>query len=76
MKKQQKKPIVPEKPIVRKQPVKPTTPEKTMWVEVEGFEAIEKIVRSSGNSGRVYVPPNWVTCRVKIIRLDPLSEIV
>ncbi|MFA5101604.1 MAG: DUF2080 family transposase-associated protein [Candidatus Thermoplasmatota archaeon] len=76
MKKLTKKPIVPENPIAREQPEKPTTPEKTMWVEVEGFEAIEKIVRSSGNSGRVYVPPNWVACRVKIIRLDPLPQVV
>jgi putative transposon-encoded protein len=72
MKKLPKKLVAPGKPIMKKKPDKPTTPEKTMWVEVEGFEAIEKIVRSSGNSGRVYVPPNWVTCRVKIIRLDPL----
>lgn len=48
--------------------------EKPMKVEVEGYEAIEKIVKSGGNSGRVYVPVDWMTCRVKVIRLDPLPK--
>jgi putative transposon-encoded protein len=38
--------------------------------EVFGEEMIEKAVRSSGNSGRVYLPPEWVGRRVKIIRID------
>lgn len=44
-----------------------------MEVKVSGFEAIEKRVKPSGNSGRVYVPIQWVNCRVKLIRLDPLD---
>ena len=51
------------------------TDEKPMRVEVEGYEAIEKIVKPAGNSGRVYVPIDWLTCRVKIIRLEPLKEL-
>ncbi|HDR15270.1 MAG TPA: DUF2080 family transposase-associated protein [Desulfobacteraceae bacterium] len=39
-------------------------------LEVYGEEMVEKVVRLSGNSGRVYLPPDWVGCRVKIIRLD------
>lgn len=39
-------------------------------LEVYGEEMVEKIVRQSGNSGRVYLPPDWVGCRVKIIRLN------
>ena len=39
-------------------------------LEVYGEEMVEKVVRLSGNSGRVYLPPGWVGCRVKIIRLD------
>ena len=35
-----------------------------------GEEIIEKKVKSSGNSGRVYLPPNWVGHKVKIIRTD------
>ncbi len=38
--------------------------------EIYGEEMIEKRVKSSGNSGRVYLPPNWVGHNVKIIRID------
>ena len=37
--------------------------------EIYGEEMIEKRVKSSGNSGRVYLPPNWVGHKVKIIRV-------
>ncbi len=38
--------------------------------EVYGEEMIEKKVKQSGNSGRVYLPPEWVGKYVKIIRID------
>ena len=38
--------------------------------EVHGSEVLEKQVKQSGNSGRIYLPPTWVGKRVKIIRLD------
>ena len=38
--------------------------------EVFGEEMIEKEVKQSGNSGRVYLPPEWVGRHVKIIRID------
>lgn len=38
--------------------------------EVFGEEMIEKEVKQSGNSGRVYLPPEWVGKYVKIIRID------
>ncbi len=38
--------------------------------EVFGEEMIEKEVKQSGNSGRVYLPPEWVGKHVKIIRID------
>jgi putative transposon-encoded protein len=38
--------------------------------EVYGEEMVEKTVKLSGNSGRVYLPPDWVGCSVKIIRID------
>ncbi len=38
--------------------------------EVYGLEVLEKKVKQSGNSGRIYLPPTWVGKRVKIIRLD------
>jgi putative transposon-encoded protein len=37
---------------------------------VYGEELIEKKVKSSGNSGRVYLPLDWVGKHVKIIRID------
>jgi putative transposon-encoded protein len=39
-------------------------------LEIYGEEMVEKVVKLSGNSGRVYLPPDWVGCRVKIIRVD------
>jgi hypothetical protein len=38
--------------------------------EIYGEEMIEKKVRASGNSGRIYLPPNWVDHNVKIVRID------
>ncbi|MEJ2156577.1 MAG: DUF2080 family transposase-associated protein [Desulfobacteraceae bacterium] len=38
--------------------------------EIHGEELIEKIVKASGNSGRVYLPPDWIGHRVKIVRID------
>lgn len=38
--------------------------------EVYGEEMLEKDVKMSGNSGRVYLPPDWVGHRIKIIRID------
>jgi putative transposon-encoded protein len=45
-------------------------PDKRVKFEIYGEEMIEKRVKSSGNSGRVYLPPNWVGHQVKIIRID------
>jgi putative transposon-encoded protein len=38
--------------------------------EIYGEEMLEKEVKLSGNSGRVYLPPDWVGKQVKIIRID------
>lgn len=38
--------------------------------EIYGEEMIEKEVKLSGNSGRVYLPPDWVGRKVKIVRVD------
>ena len=46
----------------------PKTPKAKF--EVFGEEMIEKEVKQSGNSGRVYLPPEWVGKHVKIIRID------
>ena len=46
------------------------TPNRKVKFEIFGEEMLEKRVKSSGNSGRVYLPPNWVGHKVKIIRTD------
>jgi len=38
--------------------------------EIYGEEMIEKKVKQSGNSGRVYLPPEWIGKHVKIIRIE------
>jgi putative transposon-encoded protein len=38
--------------------------------EVYGEEMLEKEIKLSGNSGRVYLPSDWVGHKVKIIRVD------
>ena len=51
--------------------------DKTCWIrsletiklEIYGEEMIEKIVKMSGNSGRVYLPVGWVGRRVKFVKL-------
>ena len=35
-----------------------------------GEEMIEKEVKSRGNTGRIYLPSDWVGKLVKIIRID------
>jgi putative transposon-encoded protein len=40
-------------------------------MQLTGFEMLEKQVNKSGNSGRVYVPVEWIGKRVKIILLEP-----
>ena len=47
-----------------------TTQGNRVKFEIFGEEMIEKRVKASGNSGRVYLPPDWVGHKVKIIRID------
>jgi len=44
---------------------------KETKIQIIGFEMLEKQVNQSGNSGRVYVPIEWVGKRVKIILVEP-----
>ena len=48
----------------------PTETKGRVKFEVHGEEMLEKEVKLSGNSGRVYLPPDWVGHHVKIIRID------
>ena len=46
----------------------------SMKVEVRAYQVIEKIVKASGSSGRVYVPPEWIGKRVKILLMESLEK--
>ena len=45
-----------------------------MKIELEAYQVIEKVVKSGGNSGRVYVPVDWIGKRVKILLVEPLED--
>jgi len=44
---------------------------KETKVQLTGFEMLEKQVNKSGNSGRIYVPVEWIGKRVKVVLLEP-----
>ena len=46
------------------------TPVNKVKFEVYGEEMLEKEIKISGNSGRIYLPSDWVGHKVKIIRID------
>ena len=48
---------------------KPEDPRKAKF-GLFGLEMIEKEVKPRGNTGRVYLPQDWVGKLVKIIRID------
>ena len=39
-------------------------------MRMEGYEALEKVAMRGGNSGRVYVPVDWIGKKVKIILIE------
>jgi putative transposon-encoded protein len=45
-----------------------------MEIKITAFQIVEKTVKLSGNSGRVYVPIEWVGKKVKVALLDPINE--
>jgi putative transposon-encoded protein len=53
-----------------KQESLPLVPTTKVRFQVYGEEMVDKIVKLSGNSGRVYLPPDWVGKHVKIIRVN------
>ncbi len=43
---------------------------KQTRIQLTGYEMLEKQVNKSGNSGRVYVPIEWIGKKVKVILLE------
>ena len=46
-----------------------------MEIKTEATQVIEKIVKSIGTSGGVYLPKTWEGKRVKILLIDELKEV-
>jgi len=44
-----------------------------MEIKIEAYQIVEKVVKLSGNSGRVYVPIDWVGKKVKVVLIEPLQ---
>ncbi|MDH5402965.1 MAG: DUF2080 family transposase-associated protein [Candidatus Heimdallarchaeota archaeon] len=49
--------------------------EHLLSIQLEGYEVLEKEVKISGNSGRVYLPSSWIGGIVKIVRVTPLDNL-
>lgn len=45
-----------------------------MDITIRGSQIIEKTVKPSGNSGRVYLPKDWIGKRVKVVLLESSLE--
>ena len=45
-----------------------------MEIKIEAYQIVEKVVKLSGNSGRVYVPIDWVGKKVKVVLIEPLGS--
>jgi len=61
-----------QQPRPRKNGGEPETtamPAKTEF-RIFGEEMIEKRVKTSGKTGRIYLPGDWVGKQVKIVRID------
>jgi putative transposon-encoded protein len=43
-------------------------------VKITAYQIVEKTVKQSGNSGRVYVPVEWIGKKVKVALLEPIEE--
>jgi len=43
---------------------------KRTRIRLTGYEMLEKQVNKSGNSGRVYVPIDWIGKKVKVVLVE------
>jgi putative transposon-encoded protein len=55
---------------VRRETGEPKNVASKVKFEVYGEEILNKIVKQSGNCGRVYLPPIWIGKHVKIVLID------
>ena len=43
---------------------------KPVMMRMEGYEVVEKVAQTSGNSGRVYVPKDWIGKKVRAVLIE------
>lgn len=43
---------------------------RPMEIEMSGFEVVEKKVVKGGNSGRIYVPVQWIGKKVRAVLIE------
>ncbi len=43
---------------------------KPIQMRMEGYEAVEKTAKLSGNGAQVYVPKNWAGKKVKVVLIE------
>jgi putative transposon-encoded protein len=43
---------------------------KSMKIEMEGFEVVEKMAVKGGNSSRIYVPKKWEGKKVRAVLIE------
>ncbi len=43
---------------------------KTMKIEMQGYEVVEKIAVKGGNSARIYVPKKWEGKKVRAVLIE------
>jgi putative transposon-encoded protein len=43
---------------------------KTIKMQMEGYEVVEKKADKGGNSGRVYVPKHWIGKKVRVVLIE------
>ena len=43
---------------------------KSIQMQMEGFEVVEKVAQAGGNSGRVYVPKAWVGKKLRVVLIE------
>ncbi len=45
--------------------------DKPVFMQMEGYEIVEKTAMPSGTTARVLVPRSWIGKRVRVVRLEP-----
>ncbi len=41
-----------------------------MQLQMEGYEVVEKVAKKGGNSGRIYVPKEWIGKKVRAVLIE------